>query len=273
MGIIDVGDLLPDFGFTVVSNSTGALTAPSSFAVTLTAPDGTTPAVTVTNPSTGIYGVAHVATMAGRYVAVGTATGNGCDGASTLIWDVEATGADQQPIVSVDELRVHLGKGLTTSDDELRRYALIGTELAEEWLGRTLRRRTVTERHDGGMPEVLLLVSPVLSVTSVTADGAALAASAYDLDDLAGILISKSGAFPGGRNDLAVTYLAGPAGNLAARYGQGVREIARHLWDTQRGGSNLPRQQGAEDVWTSGAGWSVPRRVMELLGRRAPGFA
>ena len=39
-----------------------------------------TPAVTVTNPSTGVYAVSYVATKAGRWRAVGTAAGNGCDG-------------------------------------------------------------------------------------------------------------------------------------------------------------------------------------------------
>ena len=59
-----VGDVLPDFGFTVTSNSTGALTDPTTFTVTLTAPDGTTPTVTPTHSGTGVYAVTFVSTMA-----------------------------------------------------------------------------------------------------------------------------------------------------------------------------------------------------------------
>jgi hypothetical protein len=76
---IDVGDLLPDFGFLCTSNATGAATDPTSFVVTLTAPDGSTSTPTPAHPATGLYTVVQVATAPGRWVAVGVASGNGTE--------------------------------------------------------------------------------------------------------------------------------------------------------------------------------------------------
>lgn len=280
MPTIDVGDLLPDLGVTTTSNTTGALADPTTLTLTLSLPDGSTrvgtyPAVggdtlTITRASVGAFATTYVTAAAGRYTARWVAVGSGADGARTDAWDV--SGVDDIGIVSLTELRGFLRKSETASDEELRRFALLSTELAEEYLGRTLRRRTVVETYDGGRCEIPLLTTPVLAITSVTVSGATVDPTQYRPDLVAGILTHRGAGFGGGRLDVVVTYTAGPTRSLA-RYGQGVREIARHVWDTQRGGSQLPRQGGAGDDWVSSMGYSVPHRVMEMLGRRAPGIA
>ncbi len=206
-----VGDILPDFGFTVTSNSTGALAAPSSFAVVLTAPDGSTPTVTVTNPSTGVYAVTYVTTMAGRYRAVGTATGNSCDGVSELEWTVSA--ADSQ-LVSVDEALASLRATGFASDaaalEQLDWLCTMATDAVARDLGRKVTRTTVTETHDGGRNHIVLRSGPVLSVTSVTEGGTAV--TDYVLDDTAGLLHRGAdgyGCWALGRRNVSVTYVAG----------------------------------------------------------------
>lgn len=265
--MFDLADPVP-LAVTVAgpSGSPGDATAVTC---TVTAPDGTTSTPTVTHDGTGLYSALYAPAQAGRHVVRWVATGTN----ASAFTDVFLVADSLAPLVSLAELRTHLRKGSTASDEELRWHALVATELAEEWLGYVLRRTVVTgEQHDGGRASVLLLRGPVESVTTVTVAGTALASTAWRLDKTAGILHHAYGTFGGSTLDVVVDYVAAPTRGLH-RYVQGVREITRHLWDTQRGGSQLPRQQGAGDDWTSESGWSVPRRVMELLGTRAPGIA
>ena len=272
MSLVDVGDVLPEFGFVVTSNVTALAAAPTTFAVVLTAPDGTTPSITVTNPSTGVYAVTYVAAQAGRYVAVGTASGNNCDGVSTLTWDVTSTATSEVAAVSVEDLRTFLNAP-ATSEDQLRRLALVATELAEAYTGRAYRKVTVTgELHDGGRASLVLRRQPVLTVSAVTCSGTAV--TGFVVDAVAGVLHrdANGSAWPSGRQNVAVTYTAGTS-DVPARAGQAIRELCRHLWQTQRGGSGRPRQQGAEDDWDARMGYAIPRRVAELLDAdRLPGF-
>jgi hypothetical protein len=60
---------------------------------------------------------------------------------------------------------------------------------------------------------------------------------------------------------------------LKARVRLAVLELTRHLWETQRGGSNQPRQAGSGDDWDPRSGYAIPHRVAELLqADMAPGF-
>ncbi|MEI8286044.1 MAG: hypothetical protein WCG15_01960, partial [Actinomycetes bacterium] len=55
---------------------------------------------------------------------------------------------------------------------------------------------------------------------------------------------------------------------------QGVLEIVRHLWQTQRGPTAVVgRNQSGDDFYTT-ATYSLPRRCMELLDQMSlPGMA
>lgn len=252
-----------------VTDPAGVPADAGSVTCTVTLPDGTTAAPTVSHDGTGLYSAVYTPTLPGRHVVRWVATAPNASAYTDAFVVADTAG----PLVSLTEVRGHLRKGSTASDEELRRYALVATELAEEWLGYVLRRTVITgEQHDGGRRTLLLHRGPVASVTSVVADGVTLPATDYRLDRNAGVVYHASSWFPGDEAQVEVTYVAAPVRGTA-RYAQGVLEITRHLWDTQRGGSQLPRQQGAGDDWSSESGWSVPRRVMELLGTRAPGIA
>ena len=106
----------------------------------------------------------------------------------------------------------------------------------------------------------------MISVTSVSENGVALPATAYSLDDEAGVLTRANGYvaydWVAGFENIDVTYVAGrssiPAGLVHA-----VLELVRHLWTTQRGSV---RRRGTDD-YQPGAGFSLPYRVREMLSR------
>lgn len=265
MGLVDVGDLLPDFAFTVTSNATGALADPTTFVAVLTAPDATTPAVSVTHVSTGVYTVAFVATMAGRWTATGTATGNGTDGVSVLAWNV--AGPPNVPAVSLDEVRLELNITTTSDDDTLGRIILQATELAEGYTGRIWRRTTFVERHNGGRPSLVLRHTPVQSITSVTENGAALTAADYTLDQNAGLLwrlLGQGAIWNGYAQAVVVTYVAGPP-VLPELVRGAIIDLCRHIYNRQRGG----RSSDLDGLDSSG--WAMPMHVRQSLDRYLDG--
>jgi len=68
---------------------------------------------------------------------------------------------------------------------------------------------------------------------------------------------------PGARN-ITVSYVAGYV-NPHPQAKQGVLELVRHLWQTQRGSMNvISRNQNGDDFYSAST-FSMPRRVMELL--------
>jgi hypothetical protein len=81
------------------------------------------------------------------------------------------------------------------------------------------------------------------------------------------------GYWTGGFNNIKVTYVAGYV-NPPMSAKQGVLEIIRHLWQTQRGAINvMGRTQTGDELYT-GSTYSLPRRAMELLDPTSfPGMA
>lgn len=65
-------------------------------------------------------------------------------------------------------------------------------------------------------------------------------------------------------NNISVTYVAGYA-NPPMSAKQGVLEIIRHLWTSQRGAMNVMGRQLTGDELYSTPTYSLPRRAMELL--------
>jgi len=60
-----------------------------------------------------------------------------------------------------------------------------------------------------------------------------------------------------------VTYTAGPADGLVPdEIRQGVLMLTEHLWNTQRGGSGLPRKASDSD-WSMPVGFTLPNAVRE----------
>jgi Phage gp6-like head-tail connector protein len=277
----DLGDVIP-LGITI-TDSTGANANASAVTCTITLPDGTTSTGSVTNPSTGLYNCDFSPTQTGRHAVRWLATGTN---ASAYTDEFTVRDYADLGIVGLDEVKAHLNIPTTdtTLDEELRRFIDAATDLAETYVGQVLGRRTFTsELYDGGTAFIRIRNPKAISITSVTENGLAVSSSAYVLDYTgqrlyrigSGTLYATNsyGYWVQGMNNISITYVAGYVNPpMAAR--QGVLEIIRHLWQTQRGSmSVMGRSLGGDELYTTPT-YSLPRRAMELLDPTSfPGIA
>ena len=277
----DLGDVVP-LGITI-TDSTGANANASAVTCSIYQPDGTLVTGSVTNPSTGLYNCDFQPTQNGRHAVKWVATGTNASAYSDefLVRDFTELG-----IVGLDEVKNHLNIPLTdtTLDDELRSFIDAGSDLAESYVGQILGRRTFTsELYDGGQEFIRIRNPKAMTITSVTENGLDVSASNYVLDYTgqrlyrigSGTLYATNsyGYWTAGMNNISITYVAGYVNPpMAAK--QGVLEIIRHLWQTQRGAINvMSRTQSGDELYNTPT-YSLPRRAMELLDPTSfPGMA
>jgi uncharacterized phiE125 gp8 family phage protein len=257
-----------------IRDAAGTLANGGAVTATITLPDGTAAPggqVTITNPSTGVYRATYVTLMIGlhtiRWVVTGANSGTHSDA-----FDVD--GPERSSVVSIPDVKRYLRIAVAdvARDDELRGVLEAATALCEDYTGRLYRRTIVTETYNGGgRCAIALRKTPVQSVTLVTEFGAAV--SDYVLDTNSGILYRGTqqslSLWAEGTQNVIVTYVAANS-TVSARVTEAVLVTTAHLWDTRRGGSNLPQQTGA----ISDPPWALPRRAQQLLDAdRVPGIA
>ena len=250
----------------LVRDSAGALANATTAALTITLPDGTTTSLTVANPPavTGTYIATYAPSMAGLH-GIRWLFG----GMNAQAPPLDSIYVDQvlPPLVSLAEAREQCRAVSTADDVLLQRYVRVASGHCERRT-QVWRRQTLTAVKDGGGTLVRLRY-PVISVTSVTESGSLLdAATGYTpvLDD--GLLYRGPSTSCGlrwlaGQQNVTATYVAGAAdGLIPDEIRQGVLLLAEHLWNTQRGGSGLPRKDSDSD-WSIPAGFSLPNAVLE----------
>lgn len=269
MATYDLGDPV-SLGVTV-TNSSGVAANTTTMVCTVTLPDGTTTTPSVTNSGTGLYDITYTPAQAGRFGVRWVASGtNACAFTDTF----EVNDPTVLGVVSLQDAKDHLNITTTTNDEELRRFLWVATDLCEQYAGRVLGRATVSDTFDGGSPRVRLRQPVALSVTSVVEDGVTLDSGSYRLDPTTGMFVERIGSngltafgglFGGTINSVIVTYVAGFQ-IVPPTVQQAVLEALRHLWQTQRGAASVSALVSAGDDYTPGMGYSLPRRVMELLG-------
>jgi hypothetical protein len=255
-----------------VRDSDGALVDVATMTVTVTQPDGSTATpltigAGITRESLGTYLPVFVPTQAGRHTWTGVTTGP----ATAIEADAfNVTAGTDAPLVGLAEARSWLGIDVPDHDPLIRRATSRATEVAEWWLGQTLRRTTVTETHAHATRRcsVQLWEVPVQSVTSVVDDGAPLTGGAgvdWTLDEASGLLYR--GSRPGGgcwSGPVTVAYVAGYS-VVPDRYLGGVEELTRHLF------SQLQDGRDEDYAYTQDA---QVRAICALhLGSRVGGFA
>jgi len=282
MASYDLGDVAA-LGITI-TNSAGTAQNATSVVCTITLPDGTSVTPSVTNSGAGLYDVAYTPTLSGRHLIRWVATGTN---ASAFTDEFSVRDLTTLPVVSYDMALSHLNIPAASADeDEIRRFIDAAQDLAENYVGAVLGRRTIVETYDG-QTDVLRLRSPrAISITTVVESGVTLDSSQYKLDDtgqrlyrLTTSTISASSSFgaygfwASGVNAVTVTYIAGYTVTPPAVQ-QGVLEILRHLWQTQRGAATVMNRMGSGDDFYSTPTYSLPRRAMELLDPASlPGIA
>lgn len=166
-------------------------------------------------------------------------------------------------LVTLPEAKTHLNITSASSDAELAVFVTVASDLVEDKADRVWRDTTFTEYHDGGTCDLVLLHSPVKSVTSVTDGGTVVASTEYTLYPANGLIRRTYGAFLGLPAPVTVVYVAG-ATTVPTLAKQATLETLRHLWQTQRGSMGA-RNPLSGDEFTAGSTFSLPLRVIELI--------
>ena len=279
-GSYDLGDKVYLTWNTV--DSSGAAVNPGTVTLSITLPDATTVSVTTSTAVTGTYTASYLPTQVGRHILAWSATGSWPQAYSDIfeIRDINDIG-----IVGYDEALEYLNiPASSANENEVRRFIDAATDLAETYVGQVLGRRTFTnELYDGGTEFIRIRNPKAISITSVYENGALVPSSNYVLDYTgqrlyrigSGTLYATNsyGYWTQGMNNVQITYVAGYV-NPPMSAKQGVLEILRHLWQTQRGSMNVMGRNIAGDELYNAPTYSLPRRAMELLDPTSfPGLA
>ena len=279
-GSYDLGDKVYLTWNTV--DSSGAAVNPGTVTLSITLPDATTVSVTTATSTTGTYTASYLPTQVGRHILAWSATGSYPQAFSDIF---EVRDINDIGIVGYDEVLEFLNiPTASANENEVRRFIDASTDLAETYVGQVLGRRTFTnELYDGGTEFIRIRNPKAISITSVTENGLAVSASNYVLDYTgqrlyrigSGTLYATNsyGYWTQGMNNVSITYVAGYV-NPPMSAKQGVLEIIRHLWQTQRGSINVMSRTNSGDELYSTPTYSLPRRAMELLDPTSfPGLA
>lgn len=173
--------------------------------------------------------------------------------------------------VTLAEAKAYLNMAATptTSDDELGVF-IDRAEAAVVRKCGPLTATAVTERVRGGGPMLSVEQTPILSLTSVTPVGGSALTSSLVTAARAGVIEQETGGAFGSRW-YDVTYTAGwaaTAPDLPEDLRNGVLELLRHLWDTQRpGGARRPGSAPSDTTANTvpGAAYLWPHRATQLL--------
>lgn len=258
--IYDVGD--PWAYYIYVTDINGNPANAGTMTVTLTAPDGTTPTVTVSNPSTGTYlATCSPLNQSGRWTVSYVATGaNACADQD----QIDVRPSPSTALISLADAKENLRIPQTDSsqDEQLRVYIDVVTDMIETETGPWLPR-TVTETVTATGYAFFLWGGPVISITSfapILTDGCAYVATDFTVTT-AGQVTRLDGCLLSGEQ-YQVTYVAGrPNGIVPPRIQQAARVLLQHLWHTQRSSGNASVTSDADQ----GTDPTMPNRVRELL--------
>lgn len=279
-GSYDLGDKVYLTWNTV--DPTGAAVNPGTVTLNITLPDASNVSVTTATSTTGTYTASYLPTQVGRHIIAWAATGSYPQAYSDIF---EVRDINDIGICGYDEVLEYLNiPAANANENEVRRFIDAATDLAETYVGQVLGRRTFTnELYDGGTEFIRIRNPKAISITSVYENGALVPSSNYVLDYTgqrlyrigSGTLYATNsyGYWTQGMNNIQITYVAGYV-NPPMSAKQGVLEIIRHLWQTQRGAINvMGRTQSGDELYT-GSTYSLPRRAMELLDPTSfPGMA
>jgi hypothetical protein len=170
-------------------------------------------------------------------------------------------------VLTLAQAKTHLNITVTTDDTELQTIIDSAEAVLTRYCG-PLEETVTTERSPGGVYTLVLRKSPVISLVSVTPyQGAALTLTDLYLDPATGLVTYNSGAAFTSMY-YTVVYSAGRS-SCPADLLQAVKELVRHMWDTQRGrlAPGGPRASDSASNTLPGAGYLLPFRVQELIAQ------
>jgi hypothetical protein len=176
-------------------------------------------------------------------------------------------------VLTLPLAKSHLNITVATHDVELQ-DAINSAEAAIAQKCGPLEAVATTSRVRGGYSQLVLPVTPAISLTSVTpVGGTALTVGDLMVTEGGVVEYTQGGTF--GDRWYDVVYQAGrssvPDDLLLA-----VKELVRHLWETQRGPSRRPGSTASSETSNTipGAAYIFPFRVAQLIApHEQPGFA
>lgn len=169
-------------------------------------------------------------------------------------------------VLKLTDAKTHLNMTQAVNDGELQGMIDAAEDAIAKKVG-PLEQVTVTKRISGGSA-LVLPVLPAVSLTSITPSlplaGPDVSLADVYLDADAGVVMHVWSGFPSLAYD--VVYTAGrtdcPDDLLLA-----VKELVRHMWDSQRGGAKRPGAQQSDALSNTlpGSAYTFPIRVTELI--------
>ena len=169
-------------------------------------------------------------------------------------------------VVDLEDVKTHLNIEGDTHDIELQAFI----DAAEAAIAAQVGPLEPTERTDrvrSAAGTLVLPVAPVVSVTSVTnADTTTVLTDDLFTDIATGVVSYNDGVSWVTPGFYDVVYVAGRE-TCPADLTLAIKELVRHLWQTQRGPTSRPGSRTSEATSNTvpGAAYLLPFRVMELL--------
>jgi hypothetical protein len=239
---VSMVDLLETYSTTfLVTDADGVAANPSSSSCSLTLPDGTTVAPSLTNPTTGTLRLDYVTAQEGRHSGTVTAS----VGSTVRVQAFEFDAVQSRAIVSLADARAHLNMSATTNDEELRRFVEAATDFIEGKIGPVVRRTITNKPVIPGADGRLYLNGPAVSLTTITAaygSGGTYTVGDYYLDTGTGVVhppyYGQTFTLP-----VLVTYVAGRV-IVPPAIRQAALDYIKWRWESQRGATALPLPGG-----------------------------
>jgi hypothetical protein len=162
--------------------------------------------------------------------------------------------------LSLPLAKAHLNIDVDTSDTELQAIIDAAEAILANSVGPLTTLPARTDRVAGGWKLVLPL-APVVSVASITAtDGATAVLADLTVNLAAGIIYYSDNVTRFWQGVYDVTYTPGRA-TVPADLMLGIKEMVRHLWESQRGTLNVLTRSPEAPT----AAYLMPYRVQELI--------
>lgn len=260
-----------------------------SVSITITLPDRSTAAPTVTRTGVGSYSAQYVTTQAGHHVILWQSADSTYPGAWADSFEVQSS-ADLTIVSLLEAKEILRLSGTTDQDAILQGYNAAATEVAELYCGTVVTRQFTkvlraqgrvlvlpkapvrtdlgttldpSNRRDGSTTNGLVSITPLMTYGFM-----------YDLSQLlvdadTGLVRQSAGLpfFYSGDPyaQFLATWWAGRKVIQAAVY-EGAKIILEHLWQIKRGGASAQDvAAGQSTTVVPGVGFAVPNRAIQLF--------
>jgi hypothetical protein len=277
-----------------LTDANGNLADPASTqpVCTVTLPDQTTSAPSVTHSGTGTFTATGPSSQAGHYTVAWSCADTAYPGGFTDAYDIRALAETSLLSLAEAKRALRIDPDNTDEDDFVTEFSRATTGIVEWWCG-PVNQQAVTERLPAGGLVIQLSKPPVISLTAWTVIPAALATAgiaipnppspmfparvfgvSYPLsqlyaDPVLGVVTHTSG-LPFYYGEYLWSYQAGRP-IVPDCIQSGFKAILKHIYGMERGGQGSAALGAGESETTlTPMGYAVPNRALELMAAERP---